>query len=164
MRATLPNPQGAMMDSQVQALAIGDRFRNVLQIGELLGQIDLSLVDDIARAGREAAAAVGTEAKLTAWLNVAKLTAAATKFTEADDQVVAIAEQILSGPLKDLLVAIVDRLVASRPAMVEGESYTLFVESLTLEEQETFKAAGINPAIVIAIVDMILKFWRNRNS
>lgn len=152
--------------TQVQAAAIGDRIRNIFQIGDFLsglgGQIDFALLDDIAVAAREARSAVGTKARVLAWLKVAKLVAAATKGTAVDDQIVAMADQIMNSPLGDTLVAIVDRLVAARPAMAEGESYTLLVESLTLEEQAEFRVAGIDPMIVIAIVDMILKFWNSR--
>lgn len=150
---------------QVQAMAIGDRLRNAFQIGDFLSslgdQIDFTLLDDIAAATREAKSVEGTEAKITAWLKVAKLTASATKQITVDDQVVAIAEQILTGPLKDLLVSIVDRLLAKPEAEVQA---AWAADALTVEEQETFKAAGIDPLVVMQIIRLLLEFWNSRKA
>lgn len=142
--------------SEVQAQAIGDRLRNLIGIGELLKGIDLSKLSEIIAAFTAAASAEGTAAKITAYAAAFKVLASATA-TEVDDRIAATLETIVSGPLKDILAAVIDRWLASRSA---GEFQAASVEMLTTEEQEQFQAAGFDPSFIIMVIQLILSFWK----
>jgi hypothetical protein len=140
-----------------QATAFFDRFRGLKGLGDflsLLKGVDITLVDDIFAAAKAALVTVGTEARLDAWMAVARLFAKATKETDVDDQVVAGIDTILAGPLRDLLVSVIDRVAKRQEA--EGLAFSAMGNVLTVEEQQEFRAAGIDAWLVIEIVKLLM--------
>lgn len=143
-----------------QPLAIGDRLKKTIGgffgIGDILEGIDETLVDDIVIAFNAARKAVGSPAKLVAWAAFIKVCALATTQTQVDDKVAEVLETIVNGPLKELLAAILDRVIAQQKS---GVVHAASVDMLSNEERDAFQAQGIDPSMVLTIVQLLLMFW-----
>lgn len=148
------------------ALGFGDNIRTLLGLKDFLSRIDLSgiditLIPEIISSFQAIAAAVGTKAKIEAGLSLARLVAAATKKTEADDKFVETVGTILTGPLLDLVAAIIDRWIAQKATQKAGDVWrAASFEALTADEDAEFVAAGVDPATVMMILKMLWDFWQ----
>jgi hypothetical protein len=144
-------------ESDVLALAIGDRLRDLSQFVRLIGTLDFALVKEISLAARKALAAKTTDEKITAWLEVLSLLAASTKGTDVDDKIVEIAKSILAGPLREILIGVIDRIVTKQDS---GEVFALSVNALSESEIVEFGTAAIDPMLVVEIIRLLLSFWK----
>lgn len=134
-----------------QAVAVGDRFRNVLDLVKLIGQFDLTQVGELIKAVKAVGAAQTLDEKVVAGLQVLRIVASMTP-TPTDDKLLAALDSVLSPEVIAILARIVGGLVGQ--AMAQDVTITAI-------DRQTASAKGIPWSFLVQVALQIVQLLQN---
>lgn len=147
-----------------QAAAIGDRFRSIMDIIDLLQGFDLGkvteLLDIVGKIGSAATLKDAVKLSLQAFKIIASMTP-----TEADDKIVAILDSVLSDELLDIITKIVGGFLGAKAqakyGIASAEQYTI-----TAADRTVLEAKGIPVSflfdIALKLLPLLERFFASK--
>jgi hypothetical protein len=143
---------GTVNALNAHATGLGDRFRNAIDIINVVRQLDPTKLADIAGLVREISTAPDTKSKVIAAMKLASVVSSMTANT-VDDAIVDLLDKVLGGPALDIIISLVDKLLLAKSQAAACSDDDLTAAAATFD----VSAAGFDIGSIVALAKLIMQ-------